>query len=218
MTSLAYTRTRRSVGEQAVRYGLFAAAAVSIVTTTLIILSLLRETIAFFGDVPIGDFLFGTKWSPLFNPPSFGVLPLVAGTLFTTLIGIAVAIPLGLGGAIYLSEYARPRVRKTIKPLLELLAGVPTIVGGPYFTDLKVREAWRRIPGLTALSVGENEFAAADLVECLASGAAADSLPAIATPTMVPWAARAWSTSAPGSVRWTVSTNHASSGPESRAR
>jgi phosphate transport system permease protein len=132
VTSLAYTRTRRSVGEQAVRYGLFAAAAVSIVTTTLIILSLLRETIAFFGDVPIGDFLFGTKWTPLFEPASFGVLPLIAGTFATTLIALLVAIPLGLGAAIYLSEYARPRVRKTIKPMLELLAGVPTIVFG-YF-------------------------------------------------------------------------------------
>ena len=108
MTSLAYTRTRRSVGEQAVRYGLFAAAAVSIVTTTLIILSLLRETIAFFGDVPLGEFLFGTKWTPLLggDQQSFGVIPLLTGTLYLTAIGLVVAIPLGLLAAIYLSEYA----------------------------------------------------------------------------------------------------------------
>ena len=134
MTSLAYTRTRRSVGEQAVRYGLFAAAAVSIVTTSLIILSLLRETIAFFGDVPIGDFLFGTKWTPLLggDQQSFGVIPLLTGTLYLTAIGLVVAIPLGLLAAIYLSEYAPQRVRKVVKPVLELLAGVPTIVFG-YF-------------------------------------------------------------------------------------
>ena len=134
MTSLAYTRTRRSVGEQAVRYGLFAAAAVSVLTTILIVLSLLRETISFFGDVPIGDFLFGTKWTPLLggDQQSFGVIPLLMGTLYLTAIGLAVAIPLGLLAAIYLSEYAPQRVRKVIKPVLELLAGVPTIVFG-YF-------------------------------------------------------------------------------------
>ncbi len=134
MSSLAYTRTRRSVGEQAVTYALFAAAAVSILTTTLIILSLLRETISFFGDVPIGDFLFGTKWTPLLagDQQSFGVLPLIFSTLYLTGIGLLVAIPLGLGSAIWLSEYASDRARRTIKPILELLAGIPTIVFG-YF-------------------------------------------------------------------------------------
>ena len=114
MSSLAYTRTRRSVGEQAIRYGLLAAAAVSVLTTILIVLSLLRETIAFFGDVPIGDFLFGTKWTPLLggDQQSFGVIPLITGTLYLTAIGLVVAIPLGLLAAIYLSEYAPPRVRK----------------------------------------------------------------------------------------------------------
>ena len=147
MTSLAYTRTRRSVGEQAVRYGLFAAAAVSIVTTTLIILSLLRETIAFFGDVPIGDYLLGTKWTPQFagDQQSFGVLPLVWGTIYLSLIALAVAIPLGLLSAIYLSEYAPNRVRKVVKPVLELLAGVPTIVFGyfalTFFTPDVLRDA-----------------------------------------------------------------------------
>ena len=112
MSSLAYTRTRRSVGEQAVRYGLFAAAAVSVLTTILIVLSLLRETIAFFGDVPIGDFLFGTKWTPLLggDQQSFGVIPLLTGTLYLTAIGLVVAIPLGLLAAIYLVR-VRPAAR-----------------------------------------------------------------------------------------------------------
>ena len=159
MTSLAYTRTRRSVGEQAVRYGLFAAAAVSIVTTTLIILSLLRETISFFGDVPLHEFLFGTKWTPLFNPGSFGVIPLVIGTFLITGIALLVAAPLGLGAAIYLSEYAKPRTRKTLKPILEVLAGVPTIVFGYFALVFFTPEVLRGVFGLevnqfNALSAG----------------------------------------------------------------
>ena len=111
-----------------------AAAALSVVTTLLIVGSLLFETIEFFGEVPIGDFLFGTEWTPQFagDQQSFGVLPLVWGTIYLSLIALVVAIPLGLLAAIYLSEYAPNRVRKVVKPVLELLAGVPTIVFG-YF-------------------------------------------------------------------------------------
>jgi phosphate transport system permease protein len=108
------------------------AALVSVLTTTGIVLSLIEETIVFFGDVGVGDFLFGTEWTPTFEPASFGVLPLVSGTLLISFVAMLVATPLGLGAAIYLAEYARPGVRKTIKPILELLAGVPTIVFG-YF-------------------------------------------------------------------------------------
>jgi phosphate transport system permease protein len=135
---------RRRWGEKVIKGLLGLAAAISLLTTVGIVYALVEETIVFLREVPIHDFLFGTKWSPLFNPPSFGVLPLVAGTFFTSLIAVAVAIPLGLGGAIYLSEYARPRVRKTIKPLLELLAGVPTIVFGyfalTFFTPTILRD------------------------------------------------------------------------------
>jgi phosphate transport system permease protein len=123
---------RRRLGETVIKGLLLVAALISLLTTTGIVYALLEETIVFFGQVGVSDFLFGTKWTPLFEPASFGVLPLVAGTLATTLIGLVVAIPLGLGAAVYLSEYARPRVRKTIKPILELLAGIPTIVFG-YF-------------------------------------------------------------------------------------
>jgi phosphate transport system permease protein len=111
---------------------LMLAALISVLTTTGIVLSLLEETLVFFGDVGIEDFLFGTEWAPLFEPASFGVLPLISGTLLISLVAMLVATPLGLGAAIYLAEYARPAVRKTIKPILELLAGVPTIVFG-YF-------------------------------------------------------------------------------------
>jgi phosphate transport system permease protein len=123
---------RRRWGEGIIKALLILAALISVLTTTGIVISLLEETISFFRGVALGDYLFGTEWTPLFNPPSFGVLPLVTGTFIISLIGMVVAIPLGLGAAVYLSEYARPGVRKTIKPILELLAGVPTIVFG-YF-------------------------------------------------------------------------------------
>jgi phosphate transport system permease protein len=148
MEATAATTTRRAVpsigaarrrwGEDLIKGVLFLAALISVLTTTGIVVSLLRETIVFFQSVGIGEYLFGTKWTPTFTPASFGVLPLVVGTFLITGIAMVVAIPLGLGSAIYLSEYARPRVRKTIKPALELLAGVPTIVFGyfalTYFT------------------------------------------------------------------------------------
>ena len=132
--NLNRTPTARSRFEQAIKVALMAAAALSVVTTLLIVGSLLFESIEFFGEVPIGSFLFGTEWTPQFSgaQQSFGVLPLVWGTIYLSIIALIVAIPLGLLGAIYLSEYAPNRVRKVVKPVLELLAGVPTIVFG-YF-------------------------------------------------------------------------------------
>jgi phosphate transport system permease protein len=135
------------------------AAAISLLTTAGIIYALLEETIVFFRQVGVGEFLFGTKWTPLFQPASFGVLPLVVGTFATSLIGMLVAIPLGLGAAIYLSEYARPRVRKVIKPILELLAGIPTIVFGyfalTFFTPTVLRDFFHLNVGIfNALAAG----------------------------------------------------------------
>ena len=124
--------SRRRWGEDIIKGLLMLAALISVLTTTGIVLSLIEETISFFGEVGIEDYLFGTEWAPLFEPASFGVLPLVLGTMLISLVAMIVAIPLGLAAAIYLAEYARPAVRKTIKPILELLAGVPTIVFG-YF-------------------------------------------------------------------------------------
>jgi len=118
------------VGERVIGAVLFAAAAVSVLTTIGIILILAEQAFEFFLQVPITEFLFGTKWTALFKTPSYGVLPLVAGTLWITLIALLVALPLGLLSAVYLSEYASPRVRDVLKPALELLAGVPTIVYG----------------------------------------------------------------------------------------
>lgn len=121
---------RRKAAERVARTVLLLAATISVVTTGLIIFSLAEPTVEFFREVSIGEFFGGTRWSPLFEPPRFGVWPIVTGTLWVAAIGIVVAVPIGLLAAFYLSEYAKPRVRKLIKPVLELLAGVPTIVFG----------------------------------------------------------------------------------------
>jgi phosphate transport system permease protein len=122
------------VGEQVIKVLLFAAALISIATTIGIVVSLAAETIQFFSQVGLFEYLLGTRWSPLAggDQQSFGVLPLVWGTLYLTGLGLIVAIPLGLGSAIYLAEYASLRARRLIKPVLEVLAGIPTIVLG-YF-------------------------------------------------------------------------------------
>ena len=117
-------------GEKAIFCLLAACAAASVAITIAIVVALIGPTVEFFQDVPIGDFLFGTEFTPLFANGEFGVLPIVVGTLNVTLWGLIVAIPLGLGAAIYLSEYASPRVRTLVKPTLEVLAGIPTVAFG----------------------------------------------------------------------------------------
>jgi phosphate transport system permease protein len=124
---------RSHLSEKIIGGVLFACGALSILTTVAIIFTLVEEAVKFFGDVSVFDFLFGSKWTPLFrNQESYGVLSLVSATLAISALAMVVAIPLGLMSAIYLSEYARPGVRSVLKPFLELLAGVPTIVYG-YF-------------------------------------------------------------------------------------
>lgn len=117
-------------GERLIRWLLAACAVLSVLTTTAIVVSLIGPTIGFFEIVPAKDFFFGVDWTPQFEPPSFGVLAIVAGTLNVTLWAMLFAIPVGLGSAVYLSEYAPPRVRKTVKPALEVLAGIPTVAIG----------------------------------------------------------------------------------------
>jgi phosphate transport system permease protein len=124
--------TGRRWGEDVVKVVLALCALVSVATTVGIVAALLLPAIEFFGEISIVDFLTGKEWAPLFTPAHFGVLPLVAGTLNVTFWACVVALPFGLGAAIYLSEYARPRVRKLLKPALEVLAGIPTVVYG-YF-------------------------------------------------------------------------------------
>lgn len=117
-------------GEKAIQVGLGLAALLSVLTTTAIVVSLLIPTLGFFSEVGIGDFLFGTNWAPTFADASFGVLPILVGTFSVALWGMVFAIPLGIGAAIYLTEFASTRARKTIKPMLEVLEGIPTVAIG----------------------------------------------------------------------------------------
>jgi phosphate transport system permease protein len=130
----------RRWGEVAVKGLLALCALVSVATTVGIVVALLEPSLEFFREISIVDFLSGDRWAPLFTPSSFGVQPLLAGTLAVTLWACVVALPLGLGAAIYLSEYATPRVRGVLKPALEVLAGIPTVVFGffalTFFTPL----------------------------------------------------------------------------------
>jgi phosphate transport system permease protein len=143
--------------EFVIEWGLFLCALLSVGTTIGIIVVLAVETAAFLREVPVLDFLFGTEWTPLFANPRFGVLPLVVGTALVSLIAMAVALPMGLLSAIYLSEYADQRVRRVVKPVLEVLAGVPTVVYG-YFALLFVTPFLQRLipdlAGFNALGPG----------------------------------------------------------------
>ncbi|MBA2569148.1 MAG: phosphate ABC transporter permease subunit PstC [Actinobacteria bacterium] len=123
---------RRRWGEDVIKGLLALCALVSVATTVGIVIALFIPAIEFFREVSLWDYLSGTEWTALFSEPSFGVLPLVAGTVLVTLVAVLVCAPFGLGAAIYLSEYAHDRARKFLKPMLEVLAGIPTVVYG-YF-------------------------------------------------------------------------------------
>jgi phosphate transport system permease protein len=151
---------RPRYGELAIRGLLFLCALLSVATTVGIVVALAEPTIEFFGDVPIGDFYTGTEWSPLFADAQFGVLPLITATLTTTFWALVVCIPFGLGAAIYLSEYAHDRTRRVLKPILEVLAGIPTVVYGFFaltFVTPLLQDIWflGQEPGVfNALSAG----------------------------------------------------------------
>ena len=141
-----------SVRERLIEWLLLGCGLVSIATTLGILGVLAFETVEFFEDVSIGEFLGDTQWTPLFSDAHFGIWPLVAGTLLTSGIAIAVALPLGLLAAIYLSEFASSRMRAVLKPALEILAGVPTIVYG-YFALVVVTPALQAVvPGLAGFN------------------------------------------------------------------
>lgn len=125
----------------------------AVLITVGIVLVLLGESLAFFRAVPLRDFLGDTRWTPLFAEPHYGILPLLSGTLVSSAIALLVAVPLGTITAVYLSEFARPRLRETVKPVLELLASVPTVVFG-YFALLFVTPLLQGfIPGLPSFNL-----------------------------------------------------------------
>jgi phosphate transport system permease protein len=137
---------KRTFSERAIAVALFLSAFLSILITVGIVAVLLFEALTFFGDVTFWEFITGTRWTPLFSSKQFGVLALVAGTTLTALLAMLVALPLGLLSAIYLSEYAPDRIRRLVKPILEVLAGIPTVVYG-YFALLFVTPILRDISG-----------------------------------------------------------------------
>jgi phosphate transport system permease protein len=137
------------------------AGGLSVLITVGIVLSLLFPAIDFFREISMWDFLTGTRWAPTFADASYGVLPLITGTLWTTVIALLVAVPIGLAVAIYLAEYADPRVRKVLKPALEVLAGIPSVVYG-YFALTFV--APTLLKDLLSIELGTYSVLAAGLV------------------------------------------------------
>jgi phosphate transport system permease protein len=136
---------------------LFLCAALSVLTTAGIIMVLAVETYEFLREVPLWDFLTGTEWTPLFSDHKFGVLPLVAGTLLVSAIAMVVALPMGVLAAVYLSEYSPNGLRRVVKPVLELLAGVPTVVYGYFaltFVTPLLQQFLPNLSGFNALSPG----------------------------------------------------------------
>jgi phosphate transport system permease protein len=157
--------------EQVLTLGLIGCALLAILTTVGIVLSVLVESIRFFQLVPITDFLFGLKWSPQIamrsdqvgSSGAFGAIPLLTGTLLISMVAMLVAVPIGLLSAIYLSEYAGPRFRSIAKPLLEILAGIPTVVYG-FFAALVVAPFIRDLGSSVGLDVSSESALAAGLV------------------------------------------------------
>lgn len=143
--------------EKVIEGVLLLCAIVSILTTIGILWVLISESSVFFSKVPITKFLFDTQWTPLFDDKHFGIMPLVAGTMLTSFIAIAFALPLGLSIAVYLNEYAPKSFRKTIKPILEILAAIPTVVYG-YFALMVItpflQNFFPQMGGFNALSPG----------------------------------------------------------------
>ena len=155
--TLSLAPPRKRWGETVIKGVLALCALVSVATTLGIVAALFIPAFEFFQTVNFVDFITGTEWAPLFLQKSFGVVPLIVGTLSVTFWACLVAIPLGLGSAIFLSEYARPRLRKTLKPALELLAGIPTVVYGYFaltFVTPHLRDIGIQVSVFNALSAG----------------------------------------------------------------
>jgi phosphate transport system permease protein len=169
-TVTPHLRARNTV-ERIIRWALIIASMIAILTTIGIVMSLLFESLRFFQKVSPIEFLFGLNWSPqtalraeqVGSSGAFGAVPIFAGTLLITLIAMAVAVPVGLLSAIYMAEYATPRFRATIKPVLEILAGIPTVVYG-FFAALTVAPAFRGAGEFLGLDVASESALAAGVV------------------------------------------------------
>lgn len=143
--------------ERGIEYGLAFSGLITILTTVGIIWVLVSESWGFFSEVPLTSFLFDTEWTPLFSQKHYGILPLLSGTFLTTLIAIVTAVPIGIIIAVYLSEYSHKTFRRNVKPLLEILAAVPTVVYGFFALTVVTPFLQSFIPGMgsfNALSAG----------------------------------------------------------------
>ena len=150
-------RSDNPISGTVVKYLFFLCVLISLFTTAGILYSLLSQAIGFFFEVPLIDFLTGTRWAPILKPQAYGVLPLVCGTLLVAAIAAVVALPIGLATAIFLSEYAPDKIRRILKPLLEILAGVPTVVYGYFALTFVTPQLQKLVPDMlvfNALSAG----------------------------------------------------------------
>jgi phosphate ABC transporter permease protein PstC len=151
----------KRMGERLIIRLLQLAAILSVLITIGIVISLVLPALSFFREIGLIEFLTGTRWTPTFANPSYGVLPLIVGTLWTTAIGLLVAVPFGLGAAMFLAEYASNRVRRVLKPVLEVLAGIPSVVLGFFALNFITPELLR---GLLGIDVGTFSVLAAGIV------------------------------------------------------
>ncbi|QKF74297.1 phosphate ABC transporter, permease protein [Aliarcobacter faecis] len=163
MSSFQSQKKRREINEKLIKYTLIFAAGISILTTFGILFSILFESIEFFKLRSFWYFLTGTTWSPGVANSQFGALPIFAGTFVITIIALLVAIPIGLGSAIYMSEYASPKLRDYLKPLLEVLAGIPTVVYG-FFAAVTVAPFVVKVAAFFGLEATFNSALASGIV------------------------------------------------------
>ncbi len=157
LAELAQIKTARKRKDQIIEFVLLSAACVSVFTTLAIVYILVKESISFFSNVPLWTFLTDTQWTPLFDDAHFGIIVLLAGTLSSSLVALSIAIPLGTIIAIYLSEFANHRLREILKPVLELLSGVPTIIYGFFallFVTPLIQMIYPDLPTFNVLSAG----------------------------------------------------------------
>lgn len=148
---------RRNIKERVIEFILMLAALSAVATTFAIVAILLTESLGFFKTVSIVDFFTDTEWTPLFEDAHYGIMPLISGTLTTSFIALLVAIPIGTIAAIYLSEFATHKTRETVKPILELLVGVPTVVFGYFalfFVTPLLQKIFPDLPGFNMLGPG----------------------------------------------------------------
>jgi phosphate transport system permease protein len=172
-------RRSRNVKEQLIGWVLYACAAASTLITVGVVLVLLRETLAFFADVSLWDFLTDTRWQPMFQDRHFGVLPLLAGSLMVAVGAGLIALPIGLLTAVFVSEYAGERTRRLLKPVLEILAGIPTVVYG-YFALTLVTPLLRVVfPGTDVFNAAAASIVVGIMIIPTVSSLSEDALRAV---------------------------------------